>query len=86
MTPPGHWPATDRYRSFRERVGEPAAPPRYPSAWRTSILEIAPNDPVLDSGLSQALLFDANPLAMWVHDPDTLRFLAVNEAAQRQYG
>ncbi len=32
------------------------------------------------------LLFDANPLAMWVHDVDTLRILAVNEAAVRQYG
>jgi diguanylate cyclase (GGDEF)-like protein/PAS domain S-box-containing protein len=33
-----------------------------------------------------SLLFDANPSAMWVHDPDTLRLLAVNEAAVRQYG
>ncbi len=32
------------------------------------------------------LLFDANPLAMWVHDRDTLQILAVNEAAVRQYG
>ncbi|PEN08811.1 histidine kinase [Longimonas halophila] len=32
------------------------------------------------------LLFDANPLPMWVYDPDTLRFLDVNEAAQRVYG
>ena len=39
---------------------------------------------VLGSGHS--LLFDANPSAMWVHDPDTLRFLAVNEAAVGQYG
>jgi len=32
------------------------------------------------------LLFDANPLPMWVYDRETLRFLAVNEAAMRQYG
>jgi diguanylate cyclase (GGDEF)-like protein/PAS domain S-box-containing protein len=32
------------------------------------------------------LLFDANPIAMWVHDVDTLRILAVNEATVRQYG
>ena len=32
------------------------------------------------------LLFDANPLAMWVHDRDTLQILAVNEAVVRQYG
>ena len=32
------------------------------------------------------LLFEANPLPMWVYDSDTLRFLAVNEAAVRHYG
>ncbi len=32
------------------------------------------------------LLFDANPHAMWVRDPTTHRFLAVNDAALAQYG
>jgi len=32
------------------------------------------------------LLFDANPHPMAVHDPVSLRFLAVNDAAVRQYG
>ena len=32
------------------------------------------------------LLFEANPQPMWVYDPDTLRFLAVNDAAVTQYG
>jgi two-component system cell cycle sensor histidine kinase/response regulator CckA len=32
------------------------------------------------------LLFDTNPLPMWVFDRDTLAFLAVNEAAVRHYG
>jgi two-component system cell cycle sensor histidine kinase/response regulator CckA len=32
------------------------------------------------------LLFEANPLPMWVYDAETLRFLAVNEAAIRHYG
>jgi two-component system, cell cycle sensor histidine kinase and response regulator CckA len=32
------------------------------------------------------LLFDANPAPMWVFDAETLRFLAVNDAALRQYG
>jgi PAS domain S-box-containing protein len=32
------------------------------------------------------LLFDANPLPMWVFDRQTLAFLAVNEAAVRHYG
>ncbi|MDD5275545.1 MAG: EAL domain-containing protein [Methylovulum sp.] len=32
------------------------------------------------------LLFDANPVPMWVYDLDTLAFLAVNSAAIRHYG
>lgn len=32
------------------------------------------------------LLFDSNPQPMWVFDMKTLRFLAVNEAAIRDYG
>lgn len=32
------------------------------------------------------LLFEANPMPMWVHDRETLKFLAVNEAAIRHYG
>lgn len=32
------------------------------------------------------LLFDANPIPLWVSDLETLRFLAVNEAAIRHYG
>lgn len=31
-------------------------------------------------------LFDACPQPLWVHDRETLRFLAVNSAAERQYG
>jgi diguanylate cyclase (GGDEF)-like protein/PAS domain S-box-containing protein len=32
------------------------------------------------------LLFESNPLPMWVYDRDTLRFLAVNDAAVSHYG
>jgi len=32
------------------------------------------------------LLFEGNPNPMWVYDEETLRFLAVNEAAVRVYG
>ena len=32
------------------------------------------------------LLFESNPLPMWVYDRDSLRFLAVNEAAIDHYG
>ncbi len=32
------------------------------------------------------VLFDRSPLPMWVYDPKTLRYLAVNEMAVREYG
>jgi hypothetical protein len=32
------------------------------------------------------MLFDQNPLPMWVYDAGTLKFLAVNESAIRHYG
>lgn len=32
------------------------------------------------------LLFDNNPLPMWVYDQETLQFLAVNQAATKEYG
>ena len=32
------------------------------------------------------LLFERNPLSMWVHDVKTLRILAVNKAALKKYG
>jgi diguanylate cyclase (GGDEF)-like protein/PAS domain S-box-containing protein len=32
------------------------------------------------------LLFDGNPVPMWLYDPDSLRFVAVNDAAVAHYG
>ena len=32
------------------------------------------------------MLFAANPYPMWIYDCETLRFIAVNEAAVRTYG
>jgi diguanylate cyclase (GGDEF)-like protein/PAS domain S-box-containing protein len=43
-------------------------------------------DGLRQSEIQYRLLFDSNPLPMWVFDRKTLRFLAVNEAASRQYG
>jgi diguanylate cyclase (GGDEF)-like protein/PAS domain S-box-containing protein len=31
-------------------------------------------------------IFEGNPLAMWIHDLESLHFLEVNESAQAQYG
>ena len=39
-----------------------------------------------ESETQYRLLFDSNPLPMWVFDRKTLRFLAVNEAAIQHYG
>ena len=38
------------------------------------------------SAAEHRALFDDNPYPVWVYDVDTLRFLAVNEAALREYG
>ncbi len=41
---------------------------------------------IRDSEERYRRLFDTNPLPMWVYDVETLRFLAVNEAAVANYG
>lgn len=41
---------------------------------------------LLQSEEQYRLLFDRNPHPMWVADPESQRFLAVNEAAVRHYG
>lgn len=50
---------------------------------------ISTHEDVTESTLREEsfrLLFDNNPIAMWVFDRDTLEFLAVNDAAIEQYG
>jgi PAS domain S-box-containing protein len=42
-------------------------------------------DPFLVGYSAFSLLFDNNPHPMWIHDLTTLRFLAVNDAAIRNY-
>lgn len=32
------------------------------------------------------LLFDQNPIPMWIYDPETLKFVTVNQSAQKKYG
>ena len=41
---------------------------------------------LIESEHRYRLLFEANPLPMWVYDLETLRFLAVNDAAVSHYG
>ncbi len=84
MAPPGHWPGTNRDRSFIYATSAPV--PAAPEENRLSVKAAQP----LTVGLASAepgyrLLFDANPGPMWVYDTETLRFLEVNEAALAQY-
>lgn len=49
-------------------------------------MENPSEDSSLKLQVSYKLLFERNPLPMWVYDVKTLRMLAVNEAALAQYG
>lgn len=49
-------------------------------------LRLAAEEQVEVSEAGYRLLFDQNPLPMWVYDLETLRFLAVNDAAVTKYG
>ena len=46
----------------------------------------AAEDTLRESEQRYRLLFDAAPRPIWVYDRESLRFLAVNESAVRQYG
>lgn len=54
-------------------------------ATRTAELNAAITD-LRKSEFHYRMLFDANPHPMWVYDQQTLRFLAVNNAATEHYG
>ncbi len=41
---------------------------------------------ILQGERQYRLLFENNPLPMWIYDQETLRFLTVNQAACRKYG
>ena len=51
-----------------------------------AVLKKEAESEVRRSEIQYRLLFDSNPVPMWVFDRKTLKFLAVNEAASRQYG
>ncbi len=60
-------------------------------AFFTAIIRDISTRELAESNLRQSeehyrLLFDHNPLPMWVHDTETLRFLSVNESAMQHYG
>lgn len=41
---------------------------------------------IVESEKRYRLMFESNPMPMWVYDLETLKFLAVNDAAIRHYG
>ena len=51
-----------------------------------AVLKTEAEDALHQSETEYRLLFDSNPLPMLVFERKTLKFLAVNEAASRQYG
>ncbi len=50
------------------------------------VLAMVNQSPFAISADSYRLAFEAVPQPMWIYDPDTLRFLAVNDAAVFHYG
>jgi diguanylate cyclase (GGDEF)-like protein/PAS domain S-box-containing protein len=62
-----------------------------PIAEASTIVQNVPGDrrseiALLEPGEQSRLLFASNPIPMWIYDCKTLHFLAVNQAAIRQYG
>jgi diguanylate cyclase (GGDEF)-like protein/PAS domain S-box-containing protein len=58
-----------------------------PSICVTAIADQSPAEVASRQSEEQyRLLFECNPVPMWVFDRDTFRFVAVNEAAIRKYG
>ncbi|MCC9135024.1 PAS domain S-box protein [Pontibacter silvestris] len=56
-----------------------------------SLSEVVDEKQLLDNSLLKSkhqyqMLFDKNPIPMWVFDQNSYKFLQVNEAAQREYG
>ncbi|AWM37930.1 Blue-light-activated protein [Gemmata obscuriglobus] len=65
---------------------KPADPVTLTAQCRTLIRARRAEQALRDSERQYRLLFEANPHPMWVYEPSTLRFLAVNDMAVERYG
>jgi PAS domain S-box-containing protein len=64
--------------------GSTPTPVRDPSR---RVTDLDPADaPLSEVNVRYRLLFESNPMPMWVYDVRTLRFIDVNDAAVRKYG
>ncbi|HEX9610642.1 MAG TPA: PAS domain S-box protein [Gemmatimonadales bacterium] len=93
LAPRAHVSSTDELgrlaRSFNtmaEQVGRAQHRLEAEVTERTRDLEIAKRQIEQTSEERYRTLFERNPLPMWLYDPATLAFLAVNDAAVRHYG
>ncbi|MGC1158606.1 MAG: PAS domain S-box protein, partial [Acidobacteriaceae bacterium] len=76
-------------RSARDTIVKPVEESRTrPHGWTTA--PVAGSEGAIrafqGSDSQYRLLFESNPIPMWVFHRETLHFLAVNQAAVRQYG
>jgi PAS domain S-box-containing protein len=74
------------FNTMAEQVGRSQHRLEADVAERTRDLEIAKRQIEETSEERYRTLFERNPLPMWLYDPKTLAFLAVNDAAIRHYG
>lgn len=61
-------------------------PPRYTAYLRDVTEQRRAQEALRESERRYRALFEANPHPMWIYDLETLRFLAVNDAAVERYG
>src|SRR6185295_12125803 len=73
----------DEQRVLRDREGKPA---EIVGSWSDVTQRKAAERALQESEEQYRVLFESNPHPMWVFDEETLRFLAVNQAAIQHYG
>jgi two-component system, cell cycle sensor histidine kinase and response regulator CckA len=73
----------DEQRLLRDAAGQPL---EVVGSWSDVTVRKQAELKLQESEEQYRLLFEGNPQPMWVYDHESFRFLAVNDAAVRQYG